>query len=263
MSDELNFTCNQGVAFVTLNRPRQLNALSEALLDQLIATFKSIQLDPTVRVVVLAAAGSAFCAGHDLKQMRARGNEHRAESAAKEQAYFQSLFALCAKMMQMLVSIPQPVIARVHGVATAAGCQLVAQCDLAVATSEARFAVSGINLGLFCSTPAVPLTRNLAQKKSFELLMTGDSLDANEALKHGLVNQVVLPIDLDASIQRLCDSIKRKPFEVVALGKRLFYQQQALSLAAAYQLAGETMAWNMMLPETIDGIDAFLEKRAK
>jgi enoyl-CoA hydratase/carnithine racemase len=263
MSEELSVTCNQGVVFVTLNRPRQLNALSEELLHQLVETFEAIQNDSTVRAVVLAGAGSAFCAGHDLKQMRARGNQRKTESAAKEQAYFQTLFALCAKMMQMLVSIPQPVIARVHGVATAAGCQLVAQCDLAVASNEARFAVSGINLGLFCATPAVPLTRNLARKKAFELLVTGDSLDAHEAMKQGLVNQVVLPTELDASIEVLCDSIKRKPFNVVALGKRLFYQQQALSLAAAYQLASETMAWNMMLPEAIEGIDAFLDKRAK
>lgn len=263
MSDELSFTCKQGVAFVTLNRPHQLNALSEELLHELIAAFKKIRVDSTIRVVVLAGSGAAFCAGHDLKQMRARGNERKGESNADEQGYFQALFALCAKMMQMIVSIPQPVIARVHGVATAAGCQLVAQCDLAVASSAARFAVSGINLGLFCSTPAVPLTRNVNRKKSFELLMTGQFLDANEALNYGLINHVVSPPELDASIELLCDSIKSKPFNVVALGKQLFYQQQALSLPAAYQLAGETMAWNMMLPETVDGISAFLEKRTK
>jgi enoyl-CoA hydratase/carnithine racemase len=263
MSDELSLTCKEGVAFVTLNRPRQLNALSEELLHGLIAVFKQIQADSTIRVVVLAGAGAAFCAGHDLKQMRARGKERKAEPEGDEQEYFQELFALCAKMMQMIVSIPQPVIARVHGVATAAGCQLVAQCDLAVASSAARFAVSGINLGLFCSTPAVPLTRNISRKKAFELLMTGRFLEANEALNHGLINQVVSPTELDASIELLCDSVKSKPFNVVALGKQLFYQQQALSLPAAYQLAGETMAWNMMLPETVDGISAFLEKRAK
>jgi enoyl-CoA hydratase/carnithine racemase len=263
MSDELGFTCKQGVAFVTLNRPRQLNALSESLLHELIRIFQIIHSDPTIRVVVLAGAGSAFCAGHDLKQMRSCSNAGSGKSKADQQAYFRALFALCAKMMQMIVSIPQPVIARVHGVATAAGCQLVAQCDLAIASSEARFAVSGINLGLFCSTPAVPLTRNVNRKKSFEMLMTGEFLNASEALKHGLVNHVVNPADLDTHIDQLCKSIQAKPFNVVALGKRLFYQQQALSLPAAYQLAGETMAWNMMLPETIDGIDAFLDKRTQ
>jgi enoyl-CoA hydratase/carnithine racemase len=263
MSDELSFTCKQGVAFVTLNRPRQLNALSEELLQQLIETFKIIESDSSIRVVVLAGSGTAFCAGHDLKQMRAKGNERKQIAADQEQAYFQELFALCAKMMQMIVALPQPVIARVHGVATAAGCQLVAQCDLAVASSEAQFAVSGINLGLFCSTPTVALTRNVSRKKSFEMLMTGEFLNAEQALKHGLVNQVVPPDDLDASIERLCNSIISKPSQVVALGKQLFYQQQTLGLSAAYQLAGNTMACNMMLPETIDGVDGFLEKRVK
>jgi enoyl-CoA hydratase/carnithine racemase len=240
-----------GVATLTLNRPGQFNSLSVELLTVLQSTLDAIAQDASVRVVVLAGAGKAFCAGHDLKQMRAN----------HAKAYMQELFAQCGQVMMTLVRMPQPVIARVHGTATAAGCQLVAMCDLAVAAEAARFAVSGINVGLFCATPSVALGRNLGRKQAMEMLLTGDFIDAAEAQRRGLVNRVVPLEQLDAEVKKLADSICGKSAAAVAMGKQMFYRQLELGLDAAYDLATETMACNMMCADAGEGIDAFMEKR--
>lgn len=242
----------RGVVKLILNRPAAFNALSEAMLGALQCELDAIAADPQARAVVLAGEGKAFCAGHDLKEMRAQPSL----------AYYQRLFAQCTHMMLSLRRLPVPVIARVHGVATAAGCQLVAQCDLAVAASGARFAVSGVNLGLFCSTPGVALSRNVARKQAFEMLVTGDFIDAAEAKTRGLLNRVVEPGELDAEIERLVASIVAKPRVAVAMGKELFYRQGELGMAAAYDVAGQTMACNMMEHAALEGVQAFLEKRA-
>jgi len=239
------------VATLTLNRPAQYNALSEELLDALAAALERIAADDSVRVVVLAAAGKAFCAGHDLKQMRAHDDRD----------YQRALFAKCSAVMTRLPALPQPVIARVQGMATAAGCQLVASCDLAVASADAQFAVSGVRVGLFCSTPAVALSRNIARKRAMEMLLTGDFIDAATAREYGLVNRVVAAGELDATVAELAQQIAAKPPRVIQLGKRKFYEQLKLGLGDAYRLAGDTMADNMRMPETIEGIDAFIEKR--
>lgn len=241
-----------GVVTLTLNRPQAYNALSEELLAALQAEVDALGSDTGVRAVVLAGAGKAFCAGHDLRQMRAEPSLE----------YYRRLFAQCSQLMQSLTRLPVPVIARVHGVATAAGCQLVAQCDLAVASSEARFAVSGVNLGLFCSTPGVPLARNVGRKQAFEMLVTGEFIDARQAQERGLVNRVVEPAALDAEVARLAASICAKPRVAVALGKQLFYRQVELGLAAAYEAAGQTMACNMMEADALEGVQAFIDKRA-
>ena len=241
----------RGVAILTLNRPQAFNALSEAMLAAMQRELDAIANDEAVRVVVLAAEGRAFCAGHDLKEMRAQPSLE----------YYQGLFAQCTRMMLTLRRLPVPVIARVQGIATAAGCQLVAQCDLAVASSAARFAVSGVNLGLFCSTPSVPLSRNVARKAAFEMLVTGDFIDAAQAQARGLVNRVVEPERLDAEIETLVASIVAKPRAVVAMGKELFYRQGELGIEAAYEAAGETMACNMMEAVALEGVQAFIEKR--
>jgi len=241
-----------GVMTLTLNRPAQFNALSEAMLSALQSAFNALMNDDKTRVVVLAANGKAFCTGHDLKQMRAHAT----------QAYYRTLFAQCSKLMQTILAIPQPVIARVHGMATAAGCQLVATCDLAVAAESATFAVSGINVGLFCSTPAVALSRNVARKQAFEMLISGDFIDAHTAREKGLVNRVTRVDQLDAEIAELCDSICAKPPVAVRTGKQMFYQQIEYGVADAYAFAGETMAQNMMAADTLEGVDAFIEKRA-
>ena len=242
---------DNGVATLTLNRPSQFNSLSDGLIDALQAALDAIATDKSVRVVVLAGAGKAFCAGHDLKEMRANPDKE----------YQQVLFRKCGRMMMKLIELPQPVIARVHGMAVAAGCQLVAMCDLAVAASEVKFAVSGVNLGLFCSTPSVPLSRNLPRKQAFEMLVTGDFLDATTALARGLVNRVVPAGDLDAEMKKLTDSICAKSPVAVAMGKQTFYRQIEMGLDAAYQLAGETMACNMMAEDAQEGIDAFIAKQ--
>lgn len=242
---------SRGVVTLTLNRPQAYNALSEALLGALQRELALVAADESVRVVVLAAEGKAFCAGHDLREMRAEPS----------QQYYRRLFAQCSRMMLSLTRLPVPVIARVQGIATAAGCQLVAQCDLAVASSDARFAVSGVNLGLFCSTPGVPLSRNVSRKRAFEMLVTGDFIDAQEALSRGLVNRVAEPAGLEAETERLVASIVAKPRVAVAMGKELFYRQAELDLASAYQAAGETMACNMMEEAALEGVQAFLEKR--
>jgi enoyl-CoA hydratase/carnithine racemase len=241
----------RGVAILTLNRPQAFNALSEAMLAAMQRELDAIANDEAVRVVVLAAEGRAFCAGHDLKEMRAQPSLE----------YYRGLFAQCTRMMLTLRRLPVPVIARVQGIATAAGCQLVAQCDLAVASSAARFAVSGVNLGLFCSTPSVPLSRNVARKAAFEMLVTGDFIDAAQAQARGLVNRVVEPERLDAEIETLVASIVAKPRAVVAMGKELFYRQGELGIEAAYEAAGETMACNMMEAAALEGVQAFIEKR--
>jgi enoyl-CoA hydratase/carnithine racemase len=241
----------RGVVTLTLNRPQAYNALSEALLGALQRELDSIAADESARVVVLAAEGKAFCAGHDLREMRAEPS----------QEYYQRLFAQCSRMMLSLTRLPVPVIARVQGIATAAGCQLVAQCDLAVASSTARFAVSGVNLGLFCSTPGVPLSRNVSRKRAFEMLVTGEFIDAQEALARGLVNRVAEPAQLEAETARLVASILAKPRVAVAMGKELFYRQAELGLASAYEAAGETMACNMMEEAALEGVQAFIEKR--
>jgi len=240
-----------GVATLTLNRPGQYNALSEELLNAVIAALESIEKDDSVRVVVLAASGPAFCAGHDLKQMRAN----------PDRDYYRTLFALCSRMMMTVTRIPQPVIARVHGIATAAGCQLVAQCDLAVAVESARFAVSGINFGLFCSTPSVALSRNVLRKQAMEMLLTGEFIDAHTARDYGLVNRVVPAEQLDAEVAQLARRILDKSAVAVATGKRMFFKQLEMGMEAAYQYAAETMACNMMAADAGEGIDAFMQKR--
>jgi len=241
----------RGVVTLTLNRPASFNALSEEMLDALQAALDRLARDEGLRVVVLAAAGKAFCAGHHLKEMIAQ----------PDLAYYQALFAQCGRMMLALQKLPVPVIARVHGIATAAGCQLVAQCDLAVASSEARFAVSGVNYGLFCSTPSVPLLRNMGSKQAMEMLVTGDFISADEAARRGLVNRAVAPEQLDAEVDSLVQSILAKPREALAIGKELFYRQREMGIEAAYQLAAQTMAANMMAPCALEGVTAFTEKR--
>lgn len=240
-----------GVATLTLNRPQQYNALSAALLEALHRELDALRGDASVRVVVIRGAGKAFCAGHDLKEMR----------GLPAQADVERLFDTCSAMMQKLVALPQPVIAAVHGIATAAGCQLAAQCDLAVATEDARFAVSGINLGLFCSTPAVALSRNVGRKRAAEMLFTGEFIEAKRALEWGLVNRVCAPADLDKTVLELAESLKKKPAESLALGKALFYRQLELGLSAAYADATKTIACNMAGDVAREGVDAFLAKR--
>ena len=241
----------RGVVTLTLNRPASFNALSEEMLLALQAALDALADDASVRAVVLAGAGKAFCAGHHLKEMIAR----------PELDYYQKLFAQCARMMLSVQKLPAPVIARVHGIATAAGCQLVAQCDLAVASTEARFAVSGINYGLFCSTPSVPLMRNVPAKQAMEMLVTGDFIDAQQAQARGLVNRAVAPERLDAELESLVQAILAKPREALAMGKELFYRQREMGIEAAYQLAAQTMAANMMDGCALEGVTAFTEKR--
>lgn len=241
----------RGVVTLTLNRPHAFNALSEALLTALQRALDGVAQDKQARVVVLAATGRAFCAGHDLKEMRRDPSLH----------HYQRLFAQCGEVMMSVQRLPVPVIARVQGIATAAGCQLVAMCDLAVAASDARFAVSGVNLGLFCSTPSVALSRNLQRKAAFEMLVTGEFISAAQALEKGLVNRVAPPDRLDAEVESLVASIVAKPQVAVALGKRLFYRQLETGIEAAYEDAAQTMACNMMDSSALEGVQAFIEKR--
>jgi enoyl-CoA hydratase/carnithine racemase len=247
----LNERDARGVVTLTLNRPLAFNALSEGLLDALQRELDRVAADVSARVVVIAGAGKAFCAGHDLKEMR----------AAPSLGYYERLFAQCGRMMMTIQKLPVPVIARVQGTATAAGCQLVAMCDLAVAARDARFAVSGINVGLFCSTPSVALSRNLSRKAAFEMLVTGEFIDAEQALVKGLVNRVVDAAGLDAEVDALAASIVAKPRESIALGKSLFYRQLEASIETAYADAEKTMACNMMQPAALEGVQAFIDKR--
>jgi enoyl-CoA hydratase/carnithine racemase len=239
------------VSFLTLNRPAQYNALSEEMLAALERSLNALSTDASVRVVVLGGAGKAFCAGHDLKQMKAK----------PDLAYYRRLFGDCSRLMMRIQSLPQPVIARVHGTATAAGCQLVATCDLAVAADVARFAVSGINVGLFCSTPSVALSRNVGRKAAFEMLVTGEFIDAPTAQQRGLINRCVPSERLDEEVGRLAQSIAAKPRSVVAAGKALFYRQLQAEVSTAYRLAGEAMASNMADEVAQEGVAAFIEKR--
>ena len=241
----------RGVVTLTLARPQSFNALSEGMLAALQADLDAVERDEGVRVVVIAAEGKAFCAGHDLKQMRAEPS----------QTYYEELFAQCARLMLSIQRLPVPVIARVQGIATAAGCQLVAACDLAVAASDARFAVSGVNLGLFCSSPSVALTRNLQPKAAFEMLVTGEFISADDAKAKGLVNRVASADRLDAEVESLVTAIVAKPRVAIALGKQLFYRQIESSVAAAYDDAGRTMAANMMDGAALEGVQAFIDKR--
>jgi enoyl-CoA hydratase/carnithine racemase len=255
MSHEQDFVLRErdgrGVVTLTLNRAASFNALSEAMLAALQAALDEVAADTGARVVVIAAAGKAFCAGHDLKEMR----------AAPSLTYYDDLFSRCTQLMLTVQRLPAPVIARVQGIATAAGCQLVAMCDLAVASRDARFAVSGVNLGLFCSTPGVALSRNLSRKAAFEMLVTGEFISADEAQAKGLVNRIAEPAALDGEVERLVASIVAKPRVAVAMGKALFYRQLETGIAAAYDDAGKTMACNMMDASALEGVQAFIEKR--
>lgn len=240
-----------GVARLTLNRPRQLNAISSEMLDALQAELDTIAADRTVRAVVVAGAGSAFSGGHDLKEMMANRTED----------FVGNLFERCSRVMVTMQSLPQPVVARVHGIATAAGCQLVAACDLAVASADARFATSGINYGLFCATPGVPLSRNISRKRAFEMLLTGEFIDAATALEWGLVNRVAPPGELDAALARLVGTIIEKPRAVCAAGKALFYDQLESPISQAYAVASKAITRNMLGDDAAEGVGAFIGRR--
>ena len=242
---------DEGVATLTLNRPAQYNALSSELLTELQAALDDIKLDEGVRVIIIAASGKAFCPGHDLKEMR----------SSEEREFHQALFDKCSRMMLTINQLPQPVIARVNGVATAAGCQLVANCDLAVAAEEARFAVSGINVGLFCSTPAVPLSRNMGRKQAMHMLLTGDFISAHTAQQYGLLNEVVTAAELEQATVDMARKIVAKSAHAIRLGKDMFYRQLPLDLSDAYAYASERMTCNMDSHDAREGIDAFIEKR--
>ena len=241
----------RGVVTLTLNRPEAFNALSAAMLMALRDELDAITEDESARVVVLAAEGKAFCAGHDLKEMRAEPSLE----------YYERLFSQCSEMMLCIQRLPVPVIARVQGVATAAGCQLVAMCDLAVAASTAKFAVSGVNLGLFCSAPGVALTRNVLRKAAFEMLVTGEFIGADEAKIRGLINRVVEPHQLDAEVEKLVAAIVAKPRVAVGMGKEFFYRQIEMGIVPAYEAAAQTMACNMMDEAALEGVQAFIDKR--
>jgi len=245
------------IATLTLNAPRSLNALSDAMLAALAAEIAALRVDRSVRVIVLRGAGRAFCAGHDLKEMQQA--RHTADQGRR---YFERLFHRCAEVMQSLQTLPQPVIAQVHGVAAAAGCQLVASCDMAVADTSARFGVNGVNIGLFCSTPMVALTRKVPRAVAFEMLTTGDFLDATRAREVGLINQIAAPEALEADTRTLALTIAGKLAKAVRIGKAAFYQQIDLPLAEAYAHTGRVMVDNMLNPDTAEGIAAFLDKRA-
>ena len=241
-----------GVATLTLNRGERFNPLSSQMIAALHSELNAIAADSSVRVVILSAEGKGFCAGHDLKEMRAHTDDEK---------WQENLFNACSRMMVALTEIPQPVIARVHGMATAAGCQLVSMCDLAVATDTARFAMPGVNIGVFCSTPAVGVVRNIGRKRSMEMLLTGEPIDAATALDWGLVNRVVPADRLDVEIQRFTDIILARSPAAVRFGKQTFYKQIDRPLETAYDVASKTMACNLMLEDAAEGMDAFLQKR--
>jgi len=241
----------EGVCTLTMNRPQQMNLLTSEMLDALQEAFDAIAQDRRVRVVVLAANGKGFCAGHDIKEIR----------ALKEQPKIEELFAKCSRMMQTITALPQPVIARVQGAAAAAGCQLVAQCDLAVASDAAKFTTPGVTWGFFCSTPGVAVGRNISRKRAMEMLLTGDLVDAHKALEWGLVNRVVPPAQLDEAVMDLAARIADKPPVTVATGKRAFYEQMDLGTAKAYELASCAISASFAHEEGRQGMEAFLEKR--
>ena len=244
------------IAVLTLNRPEARNSLSEALLSALATELTAIATDQSVRAVVLAANGPAFSAGHDLKELNARRTD-----ADRGRGYFTHIFELCAAVMLQIVRLPQPVIAAVQGTATAAGCQLVASCDLAVASTAARFATPGVNIGLFCSTPMVALSRNVAAKHAMELLLTGDAITAEDALRIGLVNRVVAAGTEREEALALARKFSAKSRHVVKIGKQAFYRQIDMDLASAYDYAAEVMVENMMMHDAEEGISAFIDKR--
>ncbi len=240
-----------GVVTLTLNQPKQFNALSVEVLSAMQTELDSIAQDDTIRVVVIQATGKAFCAGHNLKQMRTHADA----------AFHRALFQQCSHMMLTINQMPQVVIAKVQGIATAAGCQLVAACDLAVAADNAKFATSGINVGLFCSTPAVAVSRNLPRKQAFEMLIIGEFIDAHTALQYGLINRVAPAEQLDQTLQSLIAAITAKSSVAVRTGKDMFYKQLSMNLEDAYDYASDVMTCNMMADDVSEGIDAFIEKR--
>lgn len=244
------------VTHLMLNAPDRLNALSDEMLAALQAELDSLKNETSIRCVILSGAGNTFCAGHDLKQMTAG---RQAEDGGK--AYFKDLFDRCARMMMSIQSIPQPVIAQVHGIATAAGCQLVASCDLAVAASETRFGVNGVNIGLFCSTPMVALSRNMPRKQAFEMLTTSAFIDADRAAELGLINRAVASDVLEAETRALAETIATKLRAAVKIGKQAYYEQMQMPLSQAYAYTGEIMVENMLYRDTEEGIAAFLDKR--
>ncbi|WP_170413090.1 enoyl-CoA hydratase [Ruegeria atlantica] len=245
-----------GVARLKMNAPERLNALSDEMLAALQTEFDALSNDPSIRVVILSGEGKAFCAGHDLKQMTAG---RQSEDGGK--AYFQDLFARCAKMMLSIQTLPQPVIAQVHGIATAAGCQIVATCDLAIAAEGTRFGVNGVNIGLFCSTPMVALSRNIPRKQAFEMLTTGDFISADRAAELGLINRAVPEMLLEHETMALAEQLADKLGSAVKVGKQAFYKQLDMPIEQAYTYTGEVMAQNMMHRDTEEGISAFIEKR--
>lgn len=244
------------VAYILLNSPDTLNSLSDEMLAALTKEFENLKNDPKIRAVVLEGAGKAFCAGHNLKEMT---KGRKAEDRGK--AYFLDLFKRCARMMMLIQKLPQPVIAKVHGIATAAGCQLVATCDLAIAEKSTKFGVNGVNIGLFCSTPMVALSRNITRKKAFEMLTTGDFISAEQAKTLGLINRVVEIENFDLETEKLAEQIASKLGVAVKIGKEAFYKQLEMPISEAYEYTGRVMAENMMFRQTEKGIDAFLNKR--
>ena len=244
------------VAYILLNSPDTLNSLSDEMLAALTKEFENLKNDPKIRAVVLEGAGKAFCAGHNLKEMT---QGRKAEDGGK--AYFLDLFKRCARMMMLIQKLPQPVIAKVHGIATAAGCQLVATCDLAIAEKSTKFGVNGVNIGLFCSTPMVALSRNITRKKAFEMLTTGDFISAEQAKTLGLINRVVEIENFDLETEKLAEQIASKLGVAVKIGKEAFYKQLEMPISEAYEYTGRVMAENMMFRQTEKGIDAFLNKR--
>ena len=244
------------VAYILLNSPDTLNSLSDEMLAALTKEFENLKNDPKIRAVVLEGAGKAFCAGHNLKEMT---KGRKAEDGGK--AYFLDLFKRCARMMMLIQKLPQPVIAKVHGIATAAGCQLVATCDLAIAEKSTKFGVNGVNIGLFCSTPMVALSRNITRKKAFEMLTTGDFISAEQAKTLGLINRVVEIENFDLETEKLAEQIASKLGVAVKIGKEAFYKQLEMPISEAYEYTGQVMAENMMFRQTEKGIDAFLNKR--
>ncbi len=245
-----------GIAHLTLNRPKQRNALSEAILRAVTAEMEAISLDPSVRAVIIAGNGPGFCAGHDLKELTAaRANDDRGN------AFYEKIMKLCSTMMLSIIRSPKPVIARVHGIATAAGCQLVASCDLAIAAQDALFATPGVNIGLFCSTPMVALSRNISRKHAMEMLLTGDMIDADHATRIGLINKAVAGAELDSAVQKLAETVASKSSLTLAIGKEAFYDQLEMGVADAYAYTSKVMVKNMMARDAEEGINAFIEKR--
>ena len=244
------------IAHLKMNAPEKLNALSEEMLSALQSQFDNLQNDRQIRAVILSGSGKAFCAGHDLKEMTAG---RQAEDGGK--AYFTELFQKCARMMTSIQKLPQPVIAQVHGIATAAGCQLVASCDMAVAAESTRFGVNGVNIGLFCSTPMVALSRNIPRKQAFEMLTTGQFINAERARELGLVNRIAIEDELEGATTELAETVASKLALAVKIGKEAFYNQLQMPLSEAYDYTGSVMAENMLFRDTEEGISAFIEKR--